>query len=404
LLVASTSSSASHEAKKHNTSISLAPTLVRIPKKTIGPLVKGSFGVTAFDISPDQIGRYVVGGADGQLLVGSLGIGGDNTDEQYDEQEPDLSDIDRLAQRRMREKQREVDRQKRTPLQGHVGDIRSARFFSSGEVILSTSSDCTARIFGLDGSNPRTLKGHRRGITSSYLIGRGKEVLTSSSDGTTRLWDVGQGVQKQVFPSHGYSSVNVVSMGRSSHIQGQDDMQVDGESKLIITGLSSGHIECHDMASGSTAFQLPSVLFPSGEGPKVTDRWEQVTSSSVFALDWSQQSNLLVAGCSNGVTLMHDVRMLSSNLGSQGGITDNRSLLATWRRNGAAINEVRLMDNAKEAIVCTADGMPYRVDLQQSPRVVEEYNGWDLDNVQCSAIDARRRVWLAGAGGVIRMH
>lgn len=370
--------------------------------------MKGSFGVTAFDISPDQHGRYVVGGADGQLLVGSLGTGGDDADgQQQDDQASFLHDIDRLAQRRIRERQGEADRQKRTYLQGHVGDIRSARFFSSGEVILSTSSDCTARIFGLDGSNPRTLKGHRRGITSSYIIRRGREVLTSSSDGTTRLWDVGQGIQKQVYPSHGFSSVNVVSMGRSRHMQkeGQDDMHIDGESKLIITGLSSGQIECHDMVSGSTTFRLAPILFPSGEGPKATDWWEQTISSSVLALDWSRESNILIAGCSNGVTLMHDVRMLTSMMNSQNGTLDSRSLLATWRRNGAVINEVRLVEDAKEAIVCPADGTPYRVDLRESlPRVLEEYNGWDLDNVQCSAVDARGRVWLAGAGGVLRMH
>jgi proteasomal ATPase-associated factor 1 len=268
-------------------------------------------------------------------------------------------------------------------------------------VILSTSSDFTARIFGLDGTNPRTLKGHRRSVLSSYIIGKGREVLTSSSDGTTRLWDVGQGVQKRVLPSHKYSSVNAVSMGRSSN--GQDEMQIDGVTKLIITGLSSGHIECHDMASGSAAFHLPPILFPSGEGPQATDRWEQVTSNSIEALDWSAESNLLIAGCSNGVTMMHDVRMLSSSL-SQDGAMDNRSLLSTWRRNGAAINQIRLIQDSKEAVICTADGTPYRVDLQASPRVVEEYTGWDLDNVCGCSLDSRGRVWLAGATGIVSMY
>lgn len=269
-------------------------------------------------------------------------------------------------------------------------------------VILSTSSDFTARIFGLDGTNPRTLKGHRRGVTSSYLIGKGREVLTSSSDGTTRLWDVGEGVQKRVFPSHAYSSVNVVSMGRT--LQGQDDMQVDDiSSKLILTGLSSGYIEAHDLTSGQAAFRLPPALFPSGEGPNATDRWEQVISSSIEGLDWSQDSNLLVAGCSNGLTLMHDIRMLSSSIGEESTLR-NRSLLSTWRRNGAAINQVRLVGDLREAVISTADGTPYRVGLNSTPQVLEEYTGWDLDNVSGSSVDSRGRVWLAGAGGVLRMY
>lgn len=132
LIVASTSSSASREVKQHNTTISLPPTLVRIPRKSIGPIVKGSFGVTAFDISPDQAGRYVAGGSDGQLHIGSLGIGGEAEDGDAEE-ESGLNDTERLAQRRMKERQREAERRKQTPLRGHVGDIRSARFFPSGE-------------------------------------------------------------------------------------------------------------------------------------------------------------------------------------------------------------------------------------------------------------------------------
>jgi hypothetical protein len=136
--VASTSSSASHEAKKLSASITVPPTRVRIPRKNTGPLVKGSFGVTAFDISPDQAGRYVAGGADGQLHVGNLGIGGDTEEHEVDD-DSGLSDIDRLAQRRIRKRQREDDRKKKTALRGHVGDIRSARFFPSGE---GETQDC----------------------------------------------------------------------------------------------------------------------------------------------------------------------------------------------------------------------------------------------------------------------
>ena len=276
---------------------------------------------------------------------------------------------------------------------------------------MTTSSDCTARIFGLDGSNPRTLTGHRRGVTSSYMIGKGREVLTSSSDGTTRLWDVGEGIQKRVFPSHSFSSVNVVSMGRKE-VKGQDGMELDvasNEDKLLVTGLSNGFIEGHDVLSGSSVFRLPKLLFPSGTAPQATDRWKQITSGSISSLDWSRDSNLLVAGCINGVTLAHDVRMISSESnGSQdngGAALASRSLLATWRRNEAAINEIRLLPGCKEAILATSDGTPYRVNLvEDSPRVLEEYNGWDVDNVQSSCIDARGRIWLAGADGFLRMY
>lgn len=139
LLIASTSTNPSSLANEIASSIHIPSTIIRIPKRRLGPLVKGSLGVTAFDISPDQVGRYVVGGSDGQAYVGSLGIGGDTTHEEEEEaaaaaeEEAGLDSVERLARQRMRARLRERDEQKKTPLKGHVGDIRSVKFFPSGQ-------------------------------------------------------------------------------------------------------------------------------------------------------------------------------------------------------------------------------------------------------------------------------
>lgn len=236
------------------------------------------------------------------------------------------------------------------------------------------------------------------------MIGNGREVITSSSDGTVRLWDVGEGVQKQVFQSYKSSIVNIASMGRRIP-DNRKEQEQQVSSKLIVTGLSCGDIQCHDLSSNQSVFRLPSFFFPSGEGPKATDRWEQVRSGAVEALDWIQDEHFLLAGCSNGVMRAHDMRMLSSQE-FQDDTLANRSLLFSWRRNGAAVNDVRLLEGGREAIVSTSDGTPYRVDLSNSssPHVLEEYNGWDVDNVQSSALDAKGRIWLAGAEGCIRMY
>jgi WD40 repeat protein len=236
------------------------------------------------------------------------------------------------------------------------------------------------------------------------MIGNGRKVLTASSDGTTRLWDVGQGTQERLLPSCKFSSVNVVSVGRNGNEASGESEATSSSSSLLITGLSNGIVEGHDLFTGSSIFTLPSTLFPSGEGPKAVDQWEQVTSGSVEAMDWCRDTNLLIAGCNNGVTLAHDMRMLSSSNG-ENSENSNRSLVASWRRNGAGINKIHLLPTSNEALLATTDGTPYRVNLQgQQPRVVEEYNGWDVDNVQGSALDAKGRVWLAGANGYLRMY
>ena len=140
-MIASTSSSASHLAKQIGSTITLPATIMRIPKKTMGPLVKGSLGVTAFDISPDQMGRYVVGGADGQSHIGSLGVGGES-EASESKVEAGIDEIERLARRRMKERERERERQGKTYLKGHVGDVRSAKFFPSGQGELTRINEC----------------------------------------------------------------------------------------------------------------------------------------------------------------------------------------------------------------------------------------------------------------------
>ena len=73
---------------------------------------------------------------------------------------------------------------------------------------------------------------------------------------------------------------------------------------------------------------------------------------------------------------------------------------------------MKFIDGGKEALFATSDGTPYRSILgeinspeQLSLGVMEEYNGWDVDNVEVCRFDQiRSRVWLAGADGMIRMY
>lgn len=381
-------------------SISLPETKIRIPKRTLGPVVKGSIGVSAFDVSEAGNDLYVAGGADGQAHIGRLGTGSEARAAGTSTVGSDS--IEMIAQRRIQERAEQRSINSKTYLKGHVGDIRSAKFFPSGEVVLTTSSDCTARVFGIDGQNPRTLTGHRRAILDSDFIDRGKQVLTASMDGTTRLWDVSEGVQISSFGSQNYSGVNRVNLDTSS-----------SSSKLFFTGLSNGTVEAFDSSSKAARFRIGKVQFPFGPAPQASDSWKQSWSGSIESMDVCADKHALLLGCGNGITLLHDMRMLSSSTSESEDVASSensqRSLLASWQRNGAAINDVKFINDGKEALFATSDGTPYRCDLTNShdlsPRVTEEYNGWDVDNVEICRFDPiRSRVWLAGADGMIRMY
>jgi WD40 repeat protein len=54
--------------------------------------------------------------------------------------------------------------------QGHEGEITKIKFFPSGQVLLSTGLDLTARVWSvLDGSCPRVLNGHKRSMFNFLL-------------------------------------------------------------------------------------------------------------------------------------------------------------------------------------------------------------------------------------------
>ncbi|KDN53219.1 hypothetical protein K437DRAFT_271738 [Tilletiaria anomala UBC 951] len=435
-------------ARKRSNQIHAGPTKVRFSRRHIQTCIKTRAGISALDISPISNNLYVVGGDDGALYVGRTNQGdrcSENvlpqddstraitTGEPLDEGER----IEKLAQAKMAARQAQTERERVLPLTGHVGDVRSARFFPSGEVILTTSSDLTARIFSaLEDSNPRTFKGHKRAILCSEIIDRGREVLTAGADGTVRLWDVGANKQIGLFASERFSSINALVLQRHS----ADATGGNSQGKLLATALSSGRIELHDLGARRSAALIPALkAFPPGSPPAASDIWDQSAPGPLFSLDWDSERHIIAAGSREGVIALHDDRMLSSSLSSGSGnaregeatqtddapSTDGRStprsLLGCWRRNGAAINDLRLVSSNTAAssldiVVATSDGLPYRASLRPiltgqrdenfsvAPEVVEEYAEWDCDSVEKARLDPQGRVWLAGTDGLLRRY
>lgn len=77
-------------------------------------------------------------------------------------------------------------------LKGHVMDVYRAKYFPSGQVLLTGGMDMTLKIWTYDeGDCARTLKGHTGSVTGIGIIRVGKEVLSCSNDGTARKWNCG---------------------------------------------------------------------------------------------------------------------------------------------------------------------------------------------------------------------
>ena len=95
------------------------------------------------------------------------------------------------------------------PLHGHTDRVDSAVFDPSGSVVLTASTDRTARIWDVRTGRPlMTFPGHRLMLTSASFSPNGQIVLTTSADGTARLWEVSSGRLLHELLGHGMAVEN----------------------------------------------------------------------------------------------------------------------------------------------------------------------------------------------------
>jgi hypothetical protein len=78
-------------------------------------------------------------------------------------------------------------------LKGHSDRVWSAAFSDDGKLVVTASSDKTARIWEVASGNQVAVLSHSARVRSATFSGDGKRVVTASDDGTARIWDVENG-------------------------------------------------------------------------------------------------------------------------------------------------------------------------------------------------------------------
>jgi WD40 repeat protein len=89
-------------------------------------------------------------------------------------------------------------------LAGHTGRVNEwARFSLSGDKILSSSDDQTARIWdGVTGKELAVLRSHKAAVHSAAFSPDGRRIATRGADHTVRLWDADTGAELAVLRGH----------------------------------------------------------------------------------------------------------------------------------------------------------------------------------------------------------
>ncbi|CAI5742498.1 unnamed protein product [Hyaloperonospora brassicae] len=143
------------------------------------------------------------------------------------------------------------DRQNRTqmlPLQGHVADVTSVRFYPSSKVVLTGSLDFTLRIWSIDGRCAAVMKGHRGGVEDIAILGRGRNVLSCGTDGFIQLWNCGTQDVVAKWANDDQSPVHCLAVlddtarrltkGTSPPCDSGKEAETDG--KVLFAGLDNG--------------------------------------------------------------------------------------------------------------------------------------------------------------------
>ena len=234
------------------------------------------------------------------------------------------------------------------------------------------------------------MRAHTRTVTDSAIISIGRNILSSSLDCTLKLWDVSSAAVISSLTS--LSPIVSMSLGDRMPIppDGEEFIPPVAEdsrekpetaSKLVFCGLENGSFELFDLGVKKSTYRSPV--------PK--------SLSSLTCIRYSYSHNLLATGSSSGIITVYDTRSL-------------RNPLTSFNRLETVIEDLAFIFNTSRVClaIATADGLPYIASVApEGPAVNAELVGADCDPVRNIGLrdnDGRREVWSASDDGIVRRY
>ena len=89
-------------------------------------------------------------------------------------------------------------------MEGHTAAVTDCAVAEEGSLLVTSSADHTARVWGLDKGQCRAvLQGHTAAVNAVAVDARGRFAVTASADATGRVWDLHSGQCAHVLRGHG---------------------------------------------------------------------------------------------------------------------------------------------------------------------------------------------------------
>lgn len=275
------------------------------------------------------------------------------------------------------------------PLQGHVADVTSARFFPSSQVVLTGSLDFTLRIWSVHGRCAAVMKGHVGGVEDVAIVGRGRNVLSCGTDGLIQLWSCGtqdviaKWANDDQSPVHCLSvmdnTAQLLAEGDSLPTRSENEAETDG--KVLFAGLDNGETLGVDIRARGAVLNLEGL------------------AGSILSCATTANASLpmLFTGSEDGLLTVWDLRHTSTPLHA-------------LSRSSSPIHSIAVSadSSASTSSVWTAHGdgvCSHWSDLGEKPHVSTELTGPQYDAVRGVAVGSQTgRVFSVCRDGRLREY
>jgi WD40 repeat protein len=188
---------------------------------------------------------------------------------------------------------------------GHTSEIKSAAFDSAGNYILTTSDDGTAKLWDLDGHELTSLGGGENTLSTAVLNPSGNHILTTDNSKTVTLWD-SDGSELASLKGH----ADLVS----SAIFSPDGMRIltastDGTARVWgLNGDQLVSLNGHTDAVYSAVFSPDGNLILTSSWDETTKLWdingtELVSLGGVFGASFSPSGDYIYGRTDGAVKL-----------------------------------------------------------------------------------------------------
>ena len=272
-----------------------------------------------------------------------------------------------------------IGEKRREILRGHVAEISSVVFSSSGTKIVSASDDCSIRIWdAISGAKMFALKGHTKGITSISLSPDDSLVVSGSEDRTIRLWNISHHAVPRSTRQTDCSLLSVLSscFARTISKKRADSMSLDEQSGVSLL-----------------AFSLDATMVACTYGDMRLALWDAVTGAHIKTMTWDlghvrraifSPAGTLIAVTSVGDLNIHLWDRVSGIFKTLEGHSQAVLSMAfspdgTWIASGSADGTMRLWDTLVGMHLRTFDAPRKVIDILFSP------NGTRIATVSAAA-------------------